>query len=401
MFKSLQNKNFRLFFLGQTVSLTGTWLQITAMPWLVYRLTNSVFLLGFVGFLSQIFILVLSPFAGAAADHYDRKKIFILTQIFAMIQALALGLLTLSGKVQLWQILVLVTMIGVINAFDMPTRQSFLADMVEKKDLMNAIGLNSLIFNGARMIGPAIAGILIASFGEGICFVTNGLSFIPVIIALFFIKISPVSDGNNEVTIRRKFMLGIEYVRSTKYIAYALLLLSTTSLTAIFPMTLMPVIVKDIYKLGPSGLGIFMSAMGIGALIGTIRIASRKSSIGLEKVLVYSALSLGALIIIFSFIKNIIAASFLLSLIGYFIVLQMGTTNIFIQLKIPDDMRGRIMGLFVMAFMGFAPLGSLLAGFLAHQFNVPFTMAFGGSLSLVAALILNKRIIADETFIRH
>ena len=374
----------------------GTWLQLTAMPWLVYRLTGSVLLLGTIGFLSQVFILALSPFAGAFADHLDKKKILLATQFLSMIQALLLAWLTLSGALKLWHIVILASALGILNAFDMPARQAFVMEMVNKDDLMNAIGLNSLLFNSARLMGPALAGILIASFGEGICFLVNGLSFIAVLAALFFIVPVRRFVPGRTVPILRKFLSGLDYVKNTPRIAAVLVLLSVTGLVGVFQTILMPVFVKDIYRLDASGLGIFMSAMGIGALSGTLFIASRKTAAGIEKTICASSFALGVLIIAFSFIYNVVVACCILAVTGFFAVLQMGLTNTLIQITTPDEMRGRVMGFFIMAFMGFAPLGSISAGFLADRFSAPVTVAAGGTLAIIAFFALKGRILRES-----
>lgn len=394
-FKSLRHKNYRLFFTGQLISVIGTWLQMTAMPWLVYRMTDSAFLLGLVAFLNQIFVLLLAPYAGAFADHYDKKKILTITQALGMLQALALAALTLTGTIELWHIIALASFAGLINAFDMPTRQSFLVQMVPKEDLMNAIGLNSLVFNGARLIGPAIAGLLIASVGEGLCFLVNGLSFTATITALACIV--PASGGhsdNNDIPISEKFMVGIKYIRSSRKISYVLALLSVTGLTGMFPMVLMPVFVKDIYGLGASGLGLFMSAMGVGALAGTFMITSKKNSEGLNKTIITAAFGFGLTVICFAFIRFIPLTLAMIAAAGYFLVLQMGFSNTIVQLSVPDELRGRVMGFFIMAFMGFAPIGSFAAGLLAQQFSAPAAVAFGGAVTLLAALFLRKKVLS-------
>ncbi|MCB4790255.1 MAG: MFS transporter [Elusimicrobia bacterium] len=396
LFRSLRHKNYRLFFIGQVISTIGIWLQMTAGPWLVYRLTNSAFLLGVVGFLAQVFVLVLSPLAGTVADHYDRKKLLMLTQSLAMLQAFVMGILVLTGHIQLWHIFVLVAFMGIVSAFDMPVRQAFVVQLVGKEDLMNAIGLNSFIFNSARIIGPALAGILIASAGEGICFILNGVSYIAVFIAVVLIKPIPDLSSNNDQGILSKFVSGYKYIRRSKNIYALLFLLAITGMTGIFPMALMPIIVKDIYKMNASGLGIFMSAMGIGALSGTMIVAARKSIEKLERTIYFSALYFSFFVIAFGLIELKAVALLLLVAIGFFLVLQMSFTNTFIQLTVTDEMRGRVMGFFIMAFMGFAPIGSLMAGSLAHRFGVQVSLVVGGTISIVAALLLKDRILKEQ-----
>lgn len=397
IFKSLRHRDYRLFFTGQIISVMGTWLQLTAMPWLVYRTTNSPFLLGAIGFVSQIFILLLSPFAGAVADHYDKKKILILTQTLAMLQAFVLAWLALSGRIQVWHIFVLATFIGIVNAFDMPTRQSFVVQMVGKEDLMNAIGLNSFIFNSGRMIGPAIAGFIIAWAGEGACFLFNGISFLAVIAALFFIRPRPLAaNGQDGQDILDKFISGYRYVRGNKGISSFLLLLAVTGLTSVFPMTLMPMIVKNIYNMDASGLGLFMGAAGAGALLGTFNVTAMRSARNIERTIFGSSVVFALIIGTVTLIKFIPLVLLLLVALGYFLVMQMALTNTYIQLAVSDEMRGRVMGFFTTAFMGFAPLGSFFAGSLAHAAGVQVTMAAGGAVSLVAAFFLKDKLLRNE-----
>ena len=374
--------------------MVGSWIQITALPWLVYRLTNSVMLLGLVAFLSQIFVLVFSPIAGAVADHYNKRKLLILTQTLLMLQAIILAALTISGKIQISHIIILVTFIGVVFALDMPARQAFLIEMVGKEDLMNAIVLNSAIVNGSRLIGPALAGILIAAVGEGYCFLLNGISFIYVIVVLFMMTNVSINPVDKAVSVTKKFFAGFEYVRSSKTISSILFLCAMTGLISAFPMVLMPVFVKDVFHLDASGLGIFMSAIGVGAILGTVKVAARKSTEGLERLIVNSAIGFGLGVVAFSISKNIFFAVSFLILSGYFMILQMASSNTLIQLITSDDMRGRVMGFFTMAFMGFAPIGSLASGFLAHKISTPLTVVVGGVLSVVITIIVGKEIFA-------
>lgn len=395
LFKSLKHKNFRLFFSGQLLSLMGTWLQLTAMPWYVYRLTNSPFLLGLTGFLGQIFILLVAPFAGTFADHFERKKLLLITQSLMMLQAFILAYLALSGRIQFWHIAVLAAFIGLVNAFDMPIRQSFVVQMVGKEDLMNAIGLNSFMFNSARVIGPAVAGLLIAATGEGMCFLLNGVSFLFVLTALFFIRpiVTERTDAHENKGILEKFVSGYKYVRAHKRINSLLMLLSITGLTGVFPMTLMPMVVRDIYKMNASGLGLLMGSLGIGALLGTVKVASRKNILDIEKTIFTSSVVFSILIAVFSFIKFLPLVILLLVAVGYCLVLQMAFTNSCIQMLVTDDMRGRVMGFFTTAFMGFAPLGSLAAGSLASRFGAQATMATGGVIAVGAAFLLKDRLL--------
>jgi len=394
--RSLKHRNYRLFFIGQGISVTGTWLQMTAMPWLVYRLTGSAFLLGLIGFLSQISILLFSPLAGAVADHYNRKNLLILTQTLAMLQALVLAVLTLTGHIQIWHIIVLSIFLGIVNAFDAPVRQSFLVEMVGKEDLMNGIALNSSLFNGARLIGPAVAGILIAAVGEGYCFLLNAVSYIAVIIMLFFITRQVLPPPFEDTSILEKMTSGIAYLRKAPQLSAILLLIAITGMVGVFPMILMPVFVKDIYHMGAAGLGIFMSAMGVGALAGTLRIASMQSYEKAGKLIIRASAYFGIFIILFSLSKNMYLSIALLVPIGYSMVHQMALSNTLLQVSVPDEIRGRIMGFYTMAFLGLAPVGSLIAGSLAHKISAPLTVGIGGIACLAATLFFREKIHANE-----
>lgn len=377
--------------------MTGSWIQITALPWLVYRLTNSAILLGLVGFLSQIFVLLFSAISGAVADHYSKRKLLIITQTLLMLQAVILAALTISGKIQISHIIILVTFIGIVFALDMPVRQAFLIEMVGREDLMNAIALNSAIVNASRLVGPAIAGILIAAVGEGYCFLINGISFIGVIIVLYLMKNISLNPVDKAVSVTKKFFSGLKYVRSSKTISSILFLCAMTGLISAFPMVLMPVFVKDVFHLHSSGLGIFMSAIGVGAILGTVKVATRKSTEGLERLIVHSAVGFGLGVVAFSLSKNIFFAVLFLILSGYFMILQMASSNTLIQLITSDNMRGRVMGFFTMAFMGFAPIGCLVSGFIAHKISAPLTVVIGGLLSVVITIIVEKKIFAKKS----
>jgi len=394
LFKSLKHGNFRMYFIAQIISVTGSWLQMTAMPWLIYSMTHSVLLLGTVSFLAQVPILIISPFAGVAADHYNKRKILIISQTILTLQALLLAWLTISGKIQIYHIFILAILMGIASSFDMPARQAFIIDLVGKEDLMNAIALNSFIINSTRMIGPAVAGILVASFSEGLCFLINGISFIPVIIILFIIKTAVINKSDRTISISQKFMSGINYIKNSKDISSLILLISATSAIISFPMILMPVFVKDVFKLDVKFLGILMSASGVGTLMGAIRIASNKSSKYLKNIVIYSAMGFGMSMIAFSFSKNIYLTILFMAFIGYFMVSQLVATNTMIQLLVSDDMRGRVMGFYTMAFMGIAPIGSLAAGVIAHKLSAPAAVAIAGVICLSLSLILRKKILS-------
>ena len=399
--RALRHKNYRLFFGGQSLSLIGTWMQQVALGWLVYRLTDSAFLLGLVGFSSQIPTFILASVAGVLADRYNRHKIIITTQTLAMIQAFILAFLTLSGKIQIWQILLLSLFSGMINAFDMPTRQSFVIDMVEdRNDLPNAIALNSSMFNAARLIGPTLAGVLITALGEGMCFLINAISYIAVIAALFLMNIIPMANNNTREKVLEGLKEGIKYAYNFKPIRTLLLLIGLVSLTGMPYTVLMPVFAKDILHGDAHTLGFLFGAVGSGALIGAIYLASRKSVLGLGRwiAIATSIFSLGLLF--FSFSRNIYLSVGLMLFTGFGMMMQMASTNTLLQTLVDDDKRGRVMSLYVMAFMGTAPFGSFMAGTLASTIGAPYTVLSSGVICLIGALIFYKYLPSLRKHIR-
>ena len=399
--RALRHKNYRLFFGGQSLSLIGTWMQQVALGWLVYRLTDSAFLLGLVGFSSQIPTFILASVAGVLADRYNKHKIIIATQTLAMIQAFILAFLTLSGKIQIWQILLLSLFSGMINAFDMPTRQSFVIDMVEdRNDLPNAIALNSSMFNAARLIGPTLAGVLITALGEGMCFLINAISYIAVIAALFLMNIIPMPNNNNREKVLEGLKEGIKYAYNFKPIRTLLLLIGLVSLTGMPYTVLMPVFAKDILHGDAHTLGFLFGAVGSGALIGAIYLASRKSVLGLGRwiAIATSIFSLGLLF--FSFSRNIYLSVSLMLFTGFGMMMQMASTNTLLQTLVDDDKRGRVMSLYVMAFMGTAPFGSFMAGTLASTIGAPYTVLSSGVICLIGALIFYKYLPSLRKHIR-
>jgi len=342
--RALRHRNFQLFFGGQIISLTGTWMQSVAQAWLVYRLTKSSFLLGAVGFASQIPVFLLAPLGGAAADRLNRHRLITTTQTLSMALAAILAWLTLSHREQVPQIFVLAALLGMVNAFDIPGRQSFLVDMVGKEDLMNAIALNSSIFNGARVIGPAVAAILVAKIGEGWCFALNAVSYIAVIAGLLLMKVhcdlrvsknSPFED----------IVEGFRWVNRTKVIRALLLLIGLVSLVGMPYTVLMPVFADQILHRGASGLGMLMGATGVGALIGALTLASKKGITGLGRWVMLTCASFGVSIIAFSFSRNFWLSVVLLLPAGFSMMLQMACSNTLIQTMVPDQLRGRVMSL--------------------------------------------------------
>ena len=386
-FRSLKYRNYRLFFGGQSISLIGTWIQRIATPWLAYDLTHSVFLLGVVGFAGQIPTFLLTPFAGVFTDRWNRYHIMVATQILAMIQALILTWLVFSGSIKVWHIIVLNGFLGCINAFDVPARQSFVVQMVEdKEDLSNAIALNSSMVNGARLLGPSVAGMLIAATGEGICFLLNALSYLFVIWSLILMKIVPKEGNGKGTSMIAELKEGISYTFGSGPIRNIILLLALVSLMGMPYAVLMPVFAKEILLGGSHTFGFLMGASGLGALMGALYLASRRSSRGLEKIIHLAAGVFGFGLITFSFSRFLALSLVLMVVTGLGMMLQMASSNTVLQTIVDDDRRGRVMGFYTMAIMGTAPFGSLLAGSAAKVIGVPNTLLVGGISCVVGAV---------------
>jgi MFS family permease len=382
--RALRHRNFQLFFSGQLISLIGTWMQTVAQSWLVYRLTGSALLLGSVGFASQIPVFLFAPLGGITADRINRRHIVIATQTASMLLAFILAALTLTGKVHVWHVFVLAALLGVVNAFDIPGRQSFLVDMVGKDDLMNAIALNSSMFNGARVIGPAIAGILVAKIGEGWCFFANAVSYIAVIIGLLLMKV----HGPVRAAMASPFehmMEGFRFVNHTAPIRALLLLLGVVSLVGMPYAVLMPIFADQILHGGALGLGILMGATGVGALLGALTLAFREGVKGLSRLVALCCGGFGLSLIVFSLSHRFWISVILLLPVGYTMMLQMASSNTLIQVMVPDALRGRVMAVYSMMFMGMAPIGALLGGALAERLGAPLTVAIGGMASVAGA----------------
>jgi MFS family permease len=385
--RALRHRNFQLFFGGQLISLIGTWMQSVAQSWLVYRLTGSSLLLGAVGFASQIPVFLVAPLGGIAADRLNRHRVVIGTQISSMILALILAVLTLTRTVQVRHIFVLAALLGVVNAFDIPARQSFLVDMVGKEDLMNAIELNSSMFNGARIVGPAIAGILVAKIGEGWCFFANAVSYVAVIVGLLVMRVRRSSRLVSSGPALAHLIEGFRFARRTRPIRALLLLLGLVSLVAMPYTVLMPVFADKILHGGARGLGILMGATGVGALLGALTLATRTGVRGLGRWVAFSCGGFGVSLVLFSFSRNFWVSAALLLPVGFCMMLQMSSSNTLIQAMVPDHLRGRVMALYTMMFMGMAPFGSLFAGALADRLGAPITVSFGAVACIGAAAL--------------
>lgn len=385
--RALRHRNFRLFFGGQTISLVGSWMQRVALSWLVYRLTDSALLLGVVGFVGQIPAFFLAPFAGVLADRWNRRTLLIITQTLAMVQAAVLSLLVLSHWIVIWEVIALSLFLGVINSFDMPIRQSFMIEMIEdKNDLGNAIALNSSMVNMARMLGPSVAGILIASVGEGMCFLLNAVSYIAVIASLLLMKTRPPArPSRKQVRTWQVLKEGFMYAAGFEPIRAILLILGLVSLMGMPYIVLMPVFARDILNGGPNGFGFLMGASGLGALAGAVYLAARKSVLGLGKMISISAATFGIGLMALSVSRNFTLSLGWMALTGFGQMVLMASCNTLLQTIVEDDKRGRIMSFYTIAFMGMTPIGSLWAGFLATHIGTPWTLCIGGITCLLGA----------------
>lgn len=402
MFRALRHRNYRLFFTGQSISMIGTWMTRIATSWLVYKLTGSALLLGVVGFAGQIPSFILAPFAGVFVDRWNRHKLLVGTQVLAMVQSFSLGILALSGYIKIWHVIALSVFQGIINAFDMPARQSFVVQMVENRDdLSNAIALNSSLVNGARLIGPSVGGVVIAVVGEAWCFMIDGFSYLAVIGSLLAMTVAPVVIKTaKETGVLRQLREGFSYVSGFMPIRSILLLLAFVSLVG-FPYTvLMPVFANDILHGGPNTLGFLMAATGVGALTGAMLLAARKSVLGLGRYIPMMAGLFGASLIAFSFSRVIWVSLVLLVVTGLGFMVHMAASNTLIQTMVDEDKRGRVMSFYTMAFMGTAPFGSLIAGSLAEKIGAPNTLAIGGIGCIAAAAIFYAKLPRLRNFVR-
>ncbi|MCX8037662.1 MAG: MFS transporter [Candidatus Sumerlaeia bacterium] len=392
IFRALRYRNYRLFFIGQGISLVGTWMQAVAMSWLVYRLTGSALLLGVVGFASHIPTFLFSPIAGVLADRWDRRRMLIAAQAAAMGQALVLAALVFSGWIAAWQIIALGVVVGVVTAFDIPTRQSFVAEMVERKeDLGNAIALNSFLFNSARILGPSIGGILIAAVGEGVCFLLNGLSYLGVIVALSAMRLERKSARQRRHVLT-ELKEGFAYAYRFPPVRSLLLLLGAMTLLAAPYSTLLPVFAKDVLQGGSHAQGFLMAAAGCGALAGAVFLASRRSVAGLGRVIVSGMMLIGIGQVVFSQSRVLPLSLLAMVAAGFGMMVMMASCNTILQTLVDDDKRGRVMSLYTMAFMGAGPTGSLLAGFLAAHAGAPATVLTGG-LGCLGAMGISLRYL--------
>ena len=389
--RAFKHKNYRDFFFWQFLSFTGTWLQVTAQSWLIYRLTGSALFLGLVGFASSLPALILAPLSGVTADRFKRRDVLLTTQILCVIQGVILAALFFSGHINKWHILILAILLGIANSFDVTARQTFIPLLVNRNDLINAIALNSSMFNAARIIGPAIAGILISKYGEGICFVLNVFSYLPFIVFLIFIKLKEqeVKEFKSSFSHLKE---GVLFAWNTRPIRNLLFLLGAYSLCGMSFTTLMPIFSDQILHKGAKGLGILMGASGIGAVVGALFLASRQRVLGIKKIIAFCGLLSSICIFIFAFSKLYFLSISLLTIIGFCSIIIISGSNTAMQAMSPDYLRGRIVGLFSMMFMGVFPLGSLAIGYLAHIFNATTAVSTGASICFLVAIYFSTKV---------
>lgn len=387
VFASLKNYNFRLYFGGQCISLIGTWMQQIAMSWLVYRLTGSVFLLATVTFMAQIPILVVTPWMSVFVDRFDRRNLLVLTQSMSMVQALLMAVLTLTGLIEVWHIMVLSLLIGLINALDNPTRQSFYPSLVPKDKLSNAIALNSAVINGSRLIGPAVGGVLIGMLGEGICFLLNGISYVAVIVALLMMRLTPGKVRRVKQNVWEDMREGFQYVTGNMPIRTLLLLMSAISFFGLPLMTFIPAYVKTILEGESELLGLLLSCIGVGSFSAALYLAARKSVLGLGKVVMLSGVLLGVGLSVMSFVTIPWVAAVLCLPVGFTIIATVASINTLLQTLSGEDKRGRVMGYMAMAFTGMAPVGSIILGAVEKFVGLQVIILLSGICCFISSLI--------------
>jgi MFS family permease len=392
-FRAMQHRNFQLFIVGQLISLIGTWMQTTAQLWLVYKLTGSAALLGVFGFASQVPMLFLSSLGGYVGDHYDRRRGVIATQTCAMILAFVLAVLTRTHLIGKWELIVIAFLVGIVNAFDVPIRQAFLVQMVGKEDLPNAIALNSSIFNGARAVGPAIAGFAIVRLGEGWCFFLNGLSFAAVIVALLLMRIERTEIKPSTESPLKSFVQGFHFAMSDVPVRSTLLLLSVLSLFGLQYSVLLPIYANDILKGGARILGLLMSSAGVVAVLGSLQFAARTHYKGLARWIAATSMTCAVALIIFSQARSFWVCGVVLFVVGFAATSQMAATNTLIQNRVPDELRSRVMAVYATMFMGVQPIGALIAGGIAKHIGAQTTLTVFGSLVLLGSLIFTVRVV--------
>jgi MFS family permease len=393
LWRSLRHRNYRLYLTGQLVSVCGTWMQQVAQSWLVYRLTGSATLLGVVGFATQIPVFALGAIGGVVSDRYSSHRVAVWTQSSALLQAIILSVLTLTGWVQPLHIIILGIVLGIVNSFDMPARQALMHRLVDVDDLANAVALNSSMINAARIIGPSIAGFIVARLGEGVCFLINAASYSAVIVALLAMKFPPQGDSAvTHLSLGSSLAAGVRYTAATTPIRDTLLLLAVVGFMGMPYITLMPVFAADIHRGGANALGLMMGAVGVGALAGALSLAWRKSVIGLGRVIAIAAIGFGTVLVAFTMAKIFWLTLLLLMVVGMCWMVLIAGCNTALQTLSDNAMRGRVMSLFSMMLIGMAPFGSLLAGWCADRIGAPLVVAAGGTVCALAGLVFATQL---------
>ena len=391
-FGALAHRNFRLFLFGQTVSLTGTWMQSIAQGWLVLQLTNSPFYVGLVSALGSIGVLLFTLYAGVVADRTDKRRVVIITQTLLMLQAFALAALVATGRVTVESVMGLAAFLGIVNAFDIPTRQSFLVEMVGKEDLMNAIALNSSVFNATRVFGPAVAGVLIGTVGMEWCFVLNGVSYLAVIGGLLAMRLTPHVPRPTQLTAWQGLREVLTYLGGDRRVSTLVVLTGMFSVFGFPFLVLMPVVARDVLHAGAAGYGALTAAVGVGALLGALGIAVLSQRIPKGRTLVMGGTSFGFALALFAASRSFTLSLLVLALAGCAMILNNALTNTLLQTLVPDELRGRVMGFYSFVFVGLAPLGALQAGVLAEHFGAPWAVGTGGLITALAMAIAAWRV---------
>ena len=387
MFAAFRHRNYRMFFVGQFVSLIGTWMQMVAQGWLVYQLSNSSLILGLIPFLSGLPVTFLSLPAGVLADRMEKRRVLIVTQAVAMALCFVLAVLTHFGVVTVWHVAAIGVLLGVTNAFDMPARQSFVTEMVGKDDLMNAIALNSSMFNGARVFGPALAGLLLAWVGAAGCFFFNAVSYLAVIAAYALMRLPAPAERSAARSLRQEMLEALRYVWGDRSIRATVFLVAVLAVFAVPFTVLLPVFARDILRVGPTGFGFLVSAHGIGGMLGALMLAALGNSPHRERLFFAGVFGLAAMLVLLAISRNAWLSGGVLLCVGWFMIVAFASANTSVQLRAPDALRGRVMAIYVLAFLGLGPFGGLLAGALAHATSAPVAVACGAGVSAAAALI--------------
>jgi MFS family permease len=391
-FAALRHRNFRLFFAGQTISLVGTWMQSVAQGWLVLQLTDSPFFVGLVSALGSLPILLVSLPAGVLADRTNKRRVVIVTQTLSLLQALLLAILIWTHRIALWQVAAIAGFLGIVNAVDTPMRQAFIVDLVGKEDLTNAIALNSSAFNGARVVGPSVAGLLISAVGLAWCYFLNAVSYLAVIAGLWMMRLPPWVRPARAGGDWDRFREGVRYVRGDRRVFALIAMMAVVSIFGFPFLVLMPVFARDVLRVGAAGLGVLMAAVGIGAMLAALGLAAFGPRVRKGALLVWTGPLFGAAIAAFALCRWFPLALVILPLCGGAMILNTAVTNTLLQSVVPDGLRGRVMGFFTFVFIGMAPFGAFQAGWLAEHLGAPAAVVFGGAICALASLAIWRRV---------